>query len=308
MAAMSRDGRAISPDRLVSDSNAWSVVSTSWATVASRIEKELVDGIMISLNSGNATERSEESDVVDLQPRSEMPPARRDKPMTVSRFLRRIVQIGLSLVLLWVAVVFWLGLSYSAVPPVSTLMLGRWITLQPVERHYVGLDQISPSLPLAVMTAEDSRFCQHRGVDWDALRNVIDAADEDGPSRGASTIPMQVAKNLFLWPSRSYVRKGLELPIALYLDLIWSKPRMMEIYLNVAEWGDGVFGAEAAAQKYFRKPARNLTRGEAALLARALPNPLVRNPARPSARHRSLAMRLQARMEMAAPYGSCLKP
>src|SRR4051794_9307828 len=144
MAAMSRDGRAISPDRLASDSNAWSVVSTSWATVASRIEKELVDGIMISLNSGNATEGSEESDVVDLQPRSETPPARRGKPMTVSRALRRIVQIGLSLVLLWVAVVFWLGLSYSAVPPVSTLMLGRWITLQPVERHYVGLDQISP--------------------------------------------------------------------------------------------------------------------------------------------------------------------
>ncbi|MET0430509.1 MAG: monofunctional biosynthetic peptidoglycan transglycosylase [Microvirga sp.] len=228
--------------------------------------------------------------------------------MRVFRTLRRIVQIGLSLVLLWIATLFWLGLAYAIVPPVSTLMIGRWLTLQPVERAYVDLDAIAPALPLAVMTSEDSRFCQHGGVDWDALRDVIDAADEDGPARGASTIPMQVAKNLFLWPSRSYVRKGLELPIALYLDAVWTKRRMMEVYLNVAEWGDGIFGAEAAAQAYFRKPARSLTRAEATLLARALPNPLARNPARPSARHRSLANQLRARMEVAAPASDCLKP
>ncbi len=102
-------------------------------------------------------------------------------------------------------------------------MLGRWLTLRPVERTYVGLDEIAPTLPLAVMTSEDSRFCQHGGVDWDALRDVIDAADEDGPARGASTIPMQTAKNLFLWPSRSYVRKGLELP-----DRALSRPDLVE--------------------------------------------------------------------------------
>jgi monofunctional biosynthetic peptidoglycan transglycosylase len=157
------------------------------------------------------------------------------------------------------------------------------------------------------MTSEDSRFCEHRGVDWDALWDVVEAADEDGPARGASTLPMQTAKNLFLWPSRSYIRKGLELPIALYIDLIWSKPRMMENYLNIAEWGEGIFGAEAAARHYFRKSAKNLTRREAALLATALPNPLVRNPARPSARHRALAARLMGRMERAAPYTECLK-
>jgi monofunctional biosynthetic peptidoglycan transglycosylase len=228
-------------------------------------------------------------------------------PLTASRLLRRFVQIGLGLVLLWVGAVFWLGLMYWVVPPVSTLMLGRWMILQPVERDYVSLDEISPHLPLAVMTSEDSRFCQHGGVDWDALRDVVEAADEDGPSRGASTIPMQTAKNLFLWPSRSYVRKGLELPVALYLDLIWSKRRMMENYLNIAEWGEGVFGAEAAAQRYFRKPAKALTRREAALLATALPNPLVRNPARPTRRHQALAGRLLARMEVAAPFSECLK-
>jgi monofunctional biosynthetic peptidoglycan transglycosylase len=176
-----------------------------------------------------------------------------------------------------------------------------------VDRQYASLDEISPSLPLAVLTAEDSRFCQHHGVDWDALRDVIDAADEDGPSRGASTIPMQVAKNLFLWPGRSYVRKGLELPIALYIDAVWTKRRMMEVYLNIAEWGEGIFGAEAAAQHYFKKSARNLSRTEAALLARALPNPLVRNPAKPTARLRALAGQLRARMEVAAPYSDCLK-
>lgn len=258
---------------------------------------------MFSLNSGAEGDRSEGNE--SLGPARE--PASRRRPKTVSRWLRRVVGLGLGLILLWVATVFWLGLLYWAVPPVSTLMLGRWLVLQPVERDFVSLDDISPQLPLAVMTSEDGRFCDHSGVDWDALRDVVEAADEDGPARGASTIPMQTAKNLFLWPGRSYLRKGLELPIALYLDLIWSKRKMMENYLNIAEWGEGVFGAEAAAQKYFRKSARSLTRREAALLATALPNPLVRNPGRPRPRHQALAARLMGRMEVAAPFSDCLK-
>jgi len=262
----------------------------------------------MSPDSDGATAPSEESTVERSRPGWTLRSRRTQKPLTFGLFLRRFVQIGLGLILLWGFAVFWLGLLYWAAPPVSTLMLGRWLTLQPVERDYVGLDEISPHLPLAVLTSEDSRFCEHHGVDWDALRQVVVEADEDGPSRGASTIPMQTAKNLFLWPSRSYVRKGLEIPVALYLDLIWSKRRMMEVYLNIAEWGDGVFGAEAAARKYFRKSARNLTRQEAALLARALPNPLVRNPARPSGRHRALAGQLLGRMEGAAPFSGCLKP
>ncbi len=263
---------------------------------------------MMSLNSDGAAAPSEEKMDEKSGLRWTLRSGRPREPLTVSRFLRRVVQIGLGLVLLWVFTVFWLGLLYWAVPPVSTLMLGRWLTLQPVTRDYAPLEEISPSLPLAVMTSEDSLFCQHRGVDWGALREVVEDADEDGPSRGASTIPMQVAKNLFLWPSRSYIRKGMEIPVALYLDLVWSKRRMMEVYLNVAEWGDGIFGAEAAAQKYFRKSAKNLTRQEAALLAKALPNPLLRNPGRPSGRLRALAGRLQGRMTREAPFGSCVKP
>ncbi|WP_245410853.1 monofunctional biosynthetic peptidoglycan transglycosylase [Microvirga flavescens] len=261
---------------------------------------------MFSLNPDEAKLAPEESDMVSLKPGA-IRAERERKPMTASRLLRRIVQIGAWGILLWVAAVFWLGLSYALIPPVSTLMLGRWLTLQPVTRDFVSLKEISPHLSLAVMTSEDSLFCQHSGVDWQAIREVVEAADEDGPARGASTIPMQTAKNLFLWPGRSYVRKGLELPVALYLDLIWPKTKMMENYLNIAEWGDGIFGAEAAARAYFRKSVKDLTRREAALLATALPNPLVRNPARPSRSHAARAATILARMESAAPYAGCLK-
>jgi monofunctional biosynthetic peptidoglycan transglycosylase len=213
----------------------------------------------------------------------------------------------LGLVGAWVGVVLLLTLLYTVVPPVSTLMVGRWLTLQGVERTAVTLDEISPSLPRAVISSEDGRYCQHGGVDWDALRQVIEEADEDGPSRGASTIPMQLAKNLFLWPGRSYLRKGMEIPLALLIDLAWSKRRLLENYLNIVELGEGVFGAEAAARRYFGKRARDLSPSEAALLAAALPNPTLRNPGRPSARHRGLAGRLQRRMEFAAAATGCLR-
>ena len=222
------------------------------------------------------------------------------------RWLRRAVLVVAGLALAALAAVLLLGLAYAVVAPPSTLMLARWATLRPVERVFVPLDAMGP-LPLAVLASEDARFCRHRGVDWDALREVVEAADETGPARGASTIPMQVAKNLFLWHGRSYIRKGLEIPLALYLDLVWSKRRMMEVYLNIAEWGPGVFGAEAAAQHHFRKPARSLTRQEAALLAVALPNPRLRNPGRPSPRLRALANRVAARMGPAAALSDCLR-
>ena len=117
---------------------------------------------------------------------------------------------------------------------------------------------------------------------------MIDEADEDGPSRGASTITMQTAKNLFLWPWRSAIRKAIEIPLALFIDFAWPKRRVLEVYLNIAEWGDGLFGAEAAAQHYFQKSAKRLSLQEAALLASALPNPHLRDPAHPS---RNLARR-----------------
>lgn len=226
--------------------------------------------------------------------------------MTISRLIRMIVAGALGLVLVWAAAILVLGVAYTVAPPVSTLVLARWLTFQPVARAAVTLREVSPHLPLAIITSEDQRFCEHAGVDWTAIRQVVEDSDEDGPSRGASTLPMQAAKNLFLWPGRSYLRKGLELPIALWLDLVWSKRRMMEVYLSIAEWGEGVFGAEAAARQHFYKSARDLTRREAALLATALPNPRLRNAGRPTPRHRALADRLVRRMD--AGLTACLRP
>ena len=218
----------------------------------------------------------------------------------ISRWLFRAVLLLLALFAVLVALWVW-------VPPVSTLMLARWVTFRPVERVWTPLERIAPTLPLAVIVSEDGRFCRHWGVDWGALREVIDTAGEDGPSRGASTIPMQSAKNLFLWPSRSALRKGLEIPAALVIDRVWGKRRVMEAYLNVAEWGEGIFGAEAAAQRYFRKSAGQLTPKEAALLAAALPNPLRRDPARAGPQQRRIAAAILGRMDSAKGLADCLK-
>lgn len=225
--------------------------------------------------------------------------------MRLRRVLARALAAVILVALAYGLAVLALGAAYRFVTPVSTLMLARWATLRAAERAAVPLEAVAPAVPLAVVASEDARFCLHGGVDWPALREVVE--DEEGPRRGASTVPMQVAKNLFLWPGRSYIRKGLELPIALYLDLVWPKRRMMENYLNIAEWGPGLFGIEAAARRHFGKPAKDLSRQEAALLVTALPNPKLRNPGRPSARHRNLASRLLLRMNAAAPFAACLR-
>jgi monofunctional biosynthetic peptidoglycan transglycosylase len=227
-------------------------------------------------------------------------PAR--KRGVLARVVRWIVLIALAL-----AAALILGLAlYRFVPVPSTLMLGRWLTFQPVERQWVPLAQISPNLVRAVIAAEDQRFCTHSGVDWVELNSVLE--DEDGPSRGASTVTMQTAKNVFLWPGRSYLRKGLEIPLALAIDFVWPKQRVIEVYLNVAEWGEGLFGAEAAAQRYFRKPAARLTPAEAARLAGALPNPILRDPGRPSRGLQSAAGRVQRRVGQLGPLGDCALP
>ncbi len=226
--------------------------------------------------------------------------ARRRSP--VLRLLRALWLALLALpVLLLLAI-----LLYAFVPVPSTLMLGRWLTLQPVERRWVPLKEISPHLIRAVIAAEDQRYCSHRGVDWVELNAVME--DEDGPSRGASTLTMQTAKNVFLWPGRSYVRKALEIPLALVIDVAWGKPRVVEVYLNVAEWGEGLYGAEAAAQRSFGKPAARLSPAEAARLAAALPNPLLRDPARPSRGQQAGAARIQRRVGQIGPLGDCALP
>src|SRR6266403_2427302 len=163
---------------------------------------------------------------------------------------------------------------YRVVNPISTLMLWRSATGARVEQSFVPIERMAPALPVTVIASEDGRFCTHRGVDWREIRERVEDVDAISAARGVSTITQQTAKNLFLWPGRSFLRKGLELPLALWLDLVLPKRRLLEIYLNIAEWGpNGVFGAEAAARAAFSKSAGNLSTHEAALLAAILPNP-----------------------------------
>ncbi len=201
--------------------------------------------------------------------------------------LRRTVIRALFIGLFVLTLLIILG---RVLPVPSTLMLARWISGQPVTRSWVPLAAISPSLPRAVIAAEDQRFCGHWGVDFGALREVLE--NEDGPARGGSTITMQTVKNVYLWPGRSYVRKAIEIPLALMVDLVWGKRRVMEIYLNVAEWGEGLYGAEAAARHYFRKSAAQLSEVEAARLVSALPNPFLRAPSGPSQYSRRVLSRM----------------
>ncbi len=225
--------------------------------------------------------------------------ARTQLPQERDRALRRFALILMSLIVAAVVALAALMAAYRFVPPVSTLMLARWATGEPVTRDYVPLAQISRNLQAAVVASEDAKFCRHDGVDWDALMEVMEEADEDGPSRGASTIPMQTVKNLFLWPWRTAARKAFEIALALALDFVWPKRRILEAYLNVAEWGDGLFGAEAAARRYFGRAASELDARQAALLAVSLPNPRRRDPARPSRFMSSRAATIQARMREA---------
>jgi monofunctional glycosyltransferase len=149
---------------------------------------------------------------------------------------------------------------------------------------------MAEALPSSVVASEDAKFCSHRGVDWDALRDVIDDAEDGEVTRGGSTITQQLAKNLFLWQGRSFVRKALELPLALWIDLVLPKRRILEIYLNIAEWGpSGQFGAQAGAAYAFGRPASSLTPREAALLAAILPNPVARSARNPGPGVRRLA-------------------
>ena len=224
------------------------------------------------------------------------------------RIFSRIWRLALALLISAAIVLVALLALWRVAPPVSTLMLARYVTGRPVVRDYVPLAQISPNLIAAVVMSEDAKFCRHGGVDWQALSDVLEDADEDGPSRGASTITMQLVKNLFLWPSRSTIRKGLEIPLAMTLDLVWPKSRIMEVYLNVAEWGpNGIFGAEASAQENFGKSAAALTLVQAALMAAALPNPILRRPAKPTAVQARRARRISARTGDAAQWLDCLK-
>ena len=202
----------------------------------------------------------------------------------------RVVRTILLVLLVTLLVPYVLAPFYRVGHPVSALMAWRWLKGAPVSRQWIDLDEMSPYLPRSIVGAEDAKFCGHHGVDWGALREVVDDAEDGEVTRGGSTITQQVAKNLFLWPGRSVVRKALELPLALWIDAVLPKPRILEIYLNIAELGpSGQFGAEAGSAYAFGHSAATLSPREAALLAAILPNPVKRSARNPGPGVRRLA-------------------
>jgi monofunctional biosynthetic peptidoglycan transglycosylase len=218
-------------------------------------------------------------------------------------WLRRVARV---LLILAAAVVLSIIAFRFVNPPTTSVMVLNRLMGGAVRHSWVPIEDISPHLARAVIANEDGRFCVHWGVDWSAVREAVKEGGGLSGFRGASTIPMQTAKNLYLWNGRSYVRKTLEVPLAYLLSLAWPKERVMEVYLNVAQFGPGIFGAEAASRHYFHKNAANLTRGEAILLAAALPNPRFRNPARPSRHMLLIARVIDRRLPILAQRSGCI--
>lgn len=167
-------------------------------------------------------------------------------------------------------------------PPLTPLMIIRLFDGQGINKDWLPLGQMSPHVIRAVMALEDTAFCSHSGFDWGEVASAVEERLRGGSLRGASTISMQTAKNLFLWPDRHVTRKVLEAPLTLIIETLWDKRRILEVYLNVIEWGPGIYGVEAASRTYFDKSASRLSRREAALLAAVLPNPKRWSPARPT--------------------------
>ncbi|WP_375551086.1 monofunctional biosynthetic peptidoglycan transglycosylase [Rhodophyticola porphyridii] len=190
----------------------------------------------------------------------------------VARWISRAMFLAVGLAVAWIAI-------YAVVPvPRTPYMISESLRLGGVARDWAPLEEISPNLQRAVVAAEDANFCLHWGFDMAAIRDAI----ADGGGRGASTISQQTVKNTFLWQSRSWVRKALEAAITPVVELIWPKQRVLEVYLNVAEFDEGVFGAEAAARHYFGVSAADLTQTQAARLAAILPSPQTRSASEPS--------------------------
>ena len=204
----------------------------------------------------------------------------------VKKLFRQIfLRIFKLLATLVVFSVFWVLVYKYVNPPISGMMFYKWMSEEnyTIKKEWKSLEAITPSLPLAIISAEDQKFLRHNGFDVDAIQKAIRQNKNSERKRGASTISQQVAKNVFLFPTRSYLRKGLEVYFTSLIELIWGKRRIMEVYANVVELGEGVYGVEAAAQSYFKKSANQLTKQEAALMATVLPNPLLFRLGKPSA-------------------------
>ena len=191
--------------------------------------------------------------------------------------------------------------------PATPLMVLRLFEGEGWERTWVPLEQVSPHLVPSVLAGEDNAFCQHGGVDWPSLEKAAKEVESGrrSESRGASTLSMQVTKNLLLWPGRDRLRKGMELTYVTWVEMLWSKRRVVEVYINIVEWGPGVYGVEAAARHYFGVGAGELTARQAALLAAVLPNPRDRNASKPSAYISEYARTLERRARDIAPLLDC---
>ncbi|WP_298709209.1 monofunctional biosynthetic peptidoglycan transglycosylase [Chitinophaga sp.] len=197
------------------------------------------------------------------------------------RIIKRIFLILFIAQLLYIILLRWVN------PPVTMTQIGSWFSLigtdKSFQRDYVDLGDMSQHVKLAVIASEDQLFPDHDGFDFKSIEKALKHNQKSKKIRGASTISQQVAKNVFLWQGRSWIRKGLEVYFTFMIELVWNKKRILEVYLNVAETGEGIFGVEAAAQAYYKKPASNLNREEAAMIAACLPNPVkyaVNPPAR----------------------------
>ena len=239
--------------------------------------------------------------------------ATRKRASLAVRLLRRELLIleWIAVVLLAVFVVLPVGLIllYRAVPPpLTSVMVIRLLEGQSLTREWVPLERIAPSVRYAVIASEDNTFCTHAGVDWTALRQAVDAELEGGGRGGASTITMQTARNLMLWPGRSYIRKAMELYVATLIDALWPKERILEVYLNIAEWGPGVFGIEAAARHHFGVSAENVTTGEAARLAVILPNPIELHATASTGHVTRRARIVRQRIDQLGPLLDCVRP
>jgi monofunctional biosynthetic peptidoglycan transglycosylase len=189
------------------------------------------------------------------------------------RLLRNLI-LGLLVALIVGPILAVLVYRFAPVP-ITILMLERSAQGQPLDHRWVPLSQMSPALPRAAIAAEDARFCSHHGFDFDAIQKAMKHDQKDDAKvRGGSTISQQTAKNVFLWPDRSWVRKGFEAYFTVLIELVWGKQRIMEVYLNTVEMGPGVYGVEAASQRYFHVSAKNLTPAQAAHIIAILPSPL----------------------------------
>lgn len=219
---------------------------------------------------------------------------------------RAAFYVAIAFIVWFASVIAQIALFRVMDPPYSNLMLLQRLSGEVLVHKWLPIERIPAQVIRAIVVSEDGRFCSHRGIDLKEIEIAIENS-KDGTPRGASTITMQVAKNLFLWPSKSYIRKALELPITLAIEAMWSKRRIFEVYANIAEWGPGIFGVEAAAGYHFGKSAGRVSEREAALLAVALPNPVTRDAGDPGPGTERLANTIQARMRAMSRAASCVE-